>query len=184
MEERAAGRPSARVKIVLNSGEFEIEGSEDFVNSYADTITSLSEVLKRPVTAVGEAEGKESNLSSGKQFAIFEPDAPAPPESVSPTPTPALASPDSFGELYYKVPKSTSKTDIVLLASYFVQSHNGEGTFTTREVNKLLRDHGIDLTNPAHFNKLNQDYKKVFKMRQGQYKVSEEGVEHLRGILR
>lgn len=168
----------ARVKIVLNGGAFEIEGSEDFVNSYAATIASLSDILKNPTYHQDVTEGKESNLNAGKQFAIFEPEVSSQNDNIP------LASPDSFGELYYKVPKSTSKTDIVLLASYFVQSHNGEGTFTTREVNKLLRDHGIDLTNTAHFNKLNQDYKKVFKMRQGQYKVSEEGVEHLRGILR
>ena len=170
-------KQSARVKIVVNGGEFEIEGSEDFVNSYADTIASLSDILKNPVPHEA-TEGKESNLNPGKQFTIFEPDISSSNDNVP------LASPDSFGELYYKVPKSTSKTDIVLLASYFVQSHNGEGTFTTREVNKLLRDHGIDMTNTAHFNKLNQDYKKVFKMRQGQYKVSEEGVEHLKTILR
>ena len=170
----------ARVKITVNGGAFEIEGSEEFINSYADTITSLSDLLKN-ASSPSETDGKESDLNPGKQFAISESEATPSVAEVVPTP---LASPDSFGELYYKVPKSTSKTDIVLLASYFVQSHNGEGTFTTREVNKLLRDHGIDLTNTAHFNKLNQDYKKVFKMRQGQYKVSEEGVEHLRGILR
>ncbi len=173
---------SARVKIVLPSGAFEIEGSEEFIKSYADTIAGLSEILKQPVAATFSSPGKESDQNPGKQFTMFDPDA-APPKE-NPNVPPALASPESFGELYYKVPKSTSKTDIVLLASYFVQSHNGEGTFTTREVNKLLRDHGIDLTNPAHFNKLNQDYKKVFKMRQGQYKVSEEGVDHLRSILR
>ena len=180
-------RPAARVKIELPGGTFELEGSEDFLNAYADTIEGLTELLKQPAPGADGAERKESDQSPGKQFTIFEPEAAASdhtPSPNAPPPPPPLASPDSFGELYYKVPKSTSKTDIVLLASYFVQSHNGEGTFTTREVNKLLRDHGIDLTNPAHFNKLNQDYKKVFKMRQGQYKVSEEGVEHLRGILR
>ncbi len=171
---------TARVKIVLPGGEFEVEGSEAFVNSYADTIASLSDILKNAPMHSSASESKESNLNSGKQFAIFDPEAPAPP----PPDAVPLASPDSFGELYYKAPKSTSKSDVVLLASFFVQSHNGEGTFTTREVNKLLRDHGIDMTNTAHFNKLNQDYKKVFKMRQGQYKVSEEGVEHLRSILR
>ena len=171
---------TARVKIVLHGGEFEIEGSEAFVSSYADTIASLSDLLKNAPPHPSATEGKESNLNPGKQFAIFDPEGPAPP---APEAAP-LASPDSFGELYYKAPKSTSKSDVVLLASFFVQSHNGEGTFTTREVNKLLRDHGIDMTNTAHFNKLNQDYKKVFKMRQGQYKVSEEGVEHLRSILR
>jgi hypothetical protein len=167
----------ARIRIAVNGGEFEIEGSEDFVNSYADTIKSFTKILEEaPSTAQAELEGP---ASTGKQFSIFD---------ASPDPMPRdqngkLAA-ASFGELYYKAPKSISKTDIVLLASYFVQSKNEEGTFTTQEVNKLLREHGIDLTNTSHFNKLNQDYKKVFKMRQGKYKVSEEGVDHLKTILR
>lgn len=166
----------ARIRIAVNGGEFEIEGSEDFINSYADTIKSFTKILKEaPSTAQVEQEGG----TAGKQFSIFD---------ASPDPMPRdqngkLAA-ASFGELYYKAPKSTSKTDIVLLASYFVQSKNDEGTFSTQEVNKLLREHGIDLTNTSHFNKLNQDYKKVFKMKQGKYKVSEEGVEHLKKILR
>jgi hypothetical protein len=166
----------ARIRIAVNGGEFEIEGSEDFINSYADTIKSFTKILKEaPSMAQIEQEGG----SAGKQFSIFD---------TSPDPMPRdqngkLAA-ASFGELYYKAPKSISKTDIVLLASYFVQSKNDEGTFSTQEVNKLLREHGIDLTNTSHFNKLNQDYKKVFKMKQGKYKVSEEGVEHLKTILR
>ena len=110
-------RQPARVKIVLNGGAFEIEGSEDFVNSYAATIASLSDILKNPAHHQEATGGKESNLNSGKQFTIFEPEVSSQDDNAP------LASPDSFGELYYKVPKSTSKTDIVLLASYFVQSH-------------------------------------------------------------
>ena len=167
----------ARIKITLPGGAFEIEGSESFINSYADTIENFTQMLK---DAPGR-EDKESEPSPGKQLGVFETSHSSHHDNTGNLP---MALPESFGELYYKAPKSISKTDIVLLASYFVQSHNGEGTFTTREVNKLLRDHGIDLTNTAHFNKLNQDYKKVFKMRQGQYKVSEEGVNHLKTILR
>lgn len=167
-----------RIRFALNGGEFEIEGSEAFVNTYAEDIKTFAEILKS--TSTGNKAEKDAP-PVGKQISIFEPD---------PEPTPAkptkdgLEIPASFGELYYKAPKSINKTDIVLLASYYIQSHNNENTFTTREVNKLLRDHGIDLTNTAHFNKLNQDYKKVFKMRQGQYKVSEEGVGHLKEIIR
>nr|WKN39348.1 hypothetical protein K4G66_11665 [Tunicatimonas sp. TK19036] len=168
-----------RIRIALNGGEFEIEGSEAFVNTYAEDIKTFTEILKS--SSAGDKTGKEAQ-PAGKQISIFEPDT-APTAPVKATKD-GLDIPASFGELYYKAPKSINKTDIVLLASYYIQSHNNENTFTTREVNKLLRDHGIDLTNTAHFNKLNQDYKKVFKMRQGQYKVSEEGVDHLKEILR
>ncbi len=168
----------ARIRIAVNGGEFEIEGTEDFVNSYGDTIKAFTKILKE-APALSQAEQDAVN-ASGRQFSIFE--APE-PKAVSHDPNVKL-SVASFGELYYKAPKSISKTDIVLLASYYIQSKNDEGTFTTQEVNKLLREHGIDLTNTSHFNKLNQDYKKVFKMRQGKYKVSEEGVDHLKTILR
>ena len=167
----------ARIRIAVNGGEFEIEGSEDFINSYADTIKSFTKILKEAPTAA-HAE-HEDGSTAGKQFSIFE----SAPDPMPRDQNGKLAA-ASFGELYYKAPKSISKTDIVLLASYFVQSQNDESIFSTQEVNKLLREHGIDLTNTSHFNKLNQDYKKVFKMKQGKYKVSEEGVEHLKTILR
>jgi hypothetical protein len=168
----------ARIRIAVNGGEFEIEGTEDFVNSYADTIKSFTKILREAPSAA-QVEQEAAN-PTGRQFSIFETPEPKP---TSNDPNGKLSA-ASFGELYYKAPKSISKTDIVLLASYFIQSKNDEGTFTTQEVNKLLREHGIDLTNTSHFNKLNQDYKKVFKMRQGKYKVSEEGVDHLKTILR
>jgi len=167
----------ARIRIAVNGGEFEIEGSEEFINTYADTIKSFTKILKEAPMA--NQSDQEQSDTAGKQFSIFEPT----PDPIPRDPNGKLSA-ASFGELYYKVPKSTSKTDIVLLASYFVQSNNEEGTFSTHEVNKLLREHGIDLTNTSHFNKLNQEYKKVFKMKQGKYKVSEEGVDHLKTILR
>jgi hypothetical protein len=164
-----------RIRLAWNNCEFEIEGSQKYVDTYSETIKAFTEILKNNP---GEQPAKDTP-PSGKQISIFEPQ----PTPIKTTPD-GLEIPASFGEFYHKAPKSINKTDIVLLASYFVQSQNNEQTFSTREVNKLLREHGIDLTNTAHFNKLNQDYRKVFKMRQGQYKVSEEGVDHLKDILR
>ena len=165
-----------RSRFAWNNSEFEIEGPQHYVDTYSETIKAFTEILK----ASGNGQVEKGSPVKGKQISIFEQPA-APVAKISPD---GLEVPSSFGEFYHRAPKSINKTDVVLLASYFVQSQNNEQTFTTREVNKLLRDHGIDLTNTAHFNRLNQDYKKVFKMRQGQYKVSEEGVKHLIEILR
>lgn len=169
----------ARIKITLNGGEFEIEGSETFVNSYAESIHNFVSILQKDAS---ETKKNNSRLSGpGEQFSIFDGTPTAPPQKQE---NGALNTMESFGEFYHRRPKNVSKTDIVLMASYFIQSKSDEGIFTTREVTKLLKDHGLDLSNPAHFIKLNQEYKKVFKMRQGQYKVSEEGIEHLKSILR
>ena len=167
-----------RIRLAWNNCEFELEGSQQYVDTYSETIKAFTDILK----ASGSGQAEKNTPSKGQQISIFEQSQPK--KATVRTNSDGLEIPSSFGELYYKAPKSINKTDIVLLASYFIQSQNNENTFTTREVNKLLRDHGIDLTNTAHFNKLNQDYKKVFKMRQGQYKVSEEGVKHLTEILR
>ena len=166
-----------RIRFAWNNGEFEIEGPQQYVDTYSETIKAFTEILK----SSANGQGEKDTPTKGKQISIFEQSTASPTANVNPD---GLEVPASFGEFYHRAPKSINKTDIVLLTGYFVQSQNNEHTFTTREVNKLLRDHGIDLTNTAHFNKLNQDYKKVFKMRQGQYKVSEEGVKHLTEILR
>ncbi|MEM9829383.1 MAG: hypothetical protein AAF944_02030 [Bacteroidota bacterium] len=167
-----------RIRLAWNNCEFEVEGPQQYVDTYSETIKAFTDILK----ASGSGQTEKNPPAKGQQISIFEQ---SPPKTTAVKTNPdGLEVPSSFGEFYHRAPKSINKTDIVLLASYFVQSQNNEQTFTTREVNKLLRDHGIDLTNTAHFNKLNQDYKKVFKMRQGQYKVSEEGVKHLTEILR
>lgn len=165
----------------MNGGEFEIEGSEEFVNSYAESIKSFVSILQK-----GASQPKNNEVqrpTAGEQFSIFDapPSIATPPKQES---NGAMTTMESFGEFYHRRPKNVSKTDIVLMASYYIQSKSDDGVFTTREVTKLLKDHGLDLSNPAHFIKLNQEYKKVFKMRQGQYKVSEEGIEHLKSILR
>ncbi len=171
----------ARVKITLNTGEFEVEGSEDFVNSYSEEIKSFLSLLEKSTARpVQEASAPRSMMAT--QGDLFDA-APAQPTTRQDSNV-AFNDMESFGEFYHRRPKNVSKTDIVLMASYYIQTKNEEGVFTTREVTKLLKDHGLDLSNPAHFIKLNQEYKKVFKMRQGQYKVSEEGVNHLKSILR
>lgn len=170
----------ARIKITMTGGEFEIEGSEEFVNSYAESIKSFVSILQK-----GASQLKKNDIqrpTTGEQFSIFDAAPATPPLKQENNGT--LNTMESFGEFYHRRPKNVSKTDIVLMASYYIQSKNDDGVFTTREVTKLLKDHGLDLSNPAHFIKLNQEYKKVFKMRQGQYKVSEEGIEHLKSILR
>ncbi len=168
----------------MHGGEFEIEGSEEFVNSYEESIKSFVTILQKGASEAPARKADTPRSATGEQFSIFEA-SPLPATAALPKQENGSMSPgESFGEFYHRRPKNVSKTDIVLMASYFIQSKNDDGVFTTREVTKLLKDHGLDLSNPAHFIKLNQEYKKVFKMRQGHYKVSEEGTEHLKSILR
>lgn len=173
----------ARVKITLSSGEFEVEGSEEFVNSYSEEIRSFLSLLEKG-SANPVQEAPVQRPIAATQGDLFDTTPTQPVARQDSNSNSAFNGMESFGEFYHRRPKNVSKTDIVLMASYYIQSKNEEGIFTTREVTKLLKDHGLDLSNPAHFIKLNQEYKKVFKMRQGQYKVSEEGTEHLKSILR
>lgn len=173
----------ARVKITLNYGEFEVEGSEDFVNSYTEEIKHFLTLLEKGSSGHVQ-EAPLQRTATPTQGTLFDNIPSAPPLARQDNNQGSFNGMESFGEFYHRRPKNVSKTDIVLMASYYIQSKSDEGIFTTREVTKLLKDHGLDLSNPAHFIKLNQEYKKVFKMRQGQYKVSEEGVDHLKSILR
>ncbi|MEM8969331.1 MAG: hypothetical protein AAGE93_23135 [Bacteroidota bacterium] len=158
-----------RLRITWNAYEVDIEGPQQFIESCSDTVKALADILV--VLGSGQAEKPPSTSE------------PSHPKMAMVKTSPVTRhTPSSFGDWYYKVPKTATKTDIVLLASYFIQLQNTLGIFTTGEVNKLLREVDLELKNVAHFIKLNQDYRKVVKIRQGQFKVNEEGIRHLQDL--
>lgn len=158
-----------RLKINLSEGEFEVEGSEAFVNRYVERIDALFERLKNGEPA--------------------EPAAP-PAESAAPVLdiglSPALAKngsvPAHIGEWLEHMPRSATDVDRMLLAGYFAQLRSGDQSFGTGEANTLLTDQGIKVGNPSQCVKQNLVAKRVFKhMRR--YRVSQTGLDQLRQLL-
>ena len=172
---------NTRIKININTGEFEVEGSEDFVNTQ---ISALPEILKKlsgslpklPVTpaqtqTAGEAKIEPTGIATSKQQ------------------TDALNTlPDNFGEWYNKFPKKITQSDLVLIAGYFQQKGIAtDSAFETSEVNDLLKVQGIKVANAAVSLKSLQDSKYVIIIEKrgklNRFRISPDGESHIRELL-
>lgn len=149
----------ARLRINLAQREFEVEGSEAFVQTYAARFEALLEQIDQELEPT--------------------------PEPATPLQGVAVAgppSPRSFGELFHHLPRAASDVDRILVAGHYVQARSTDRSFSTGEANALLTEQGVKLGNPSQCVKQNLIAKRVFK-HQGRYRVSQTGADHLRQIL-
>lgn len=161
----------AKIRINLSSREVEIEGSEDFVSKYDETINSFLEKIyldddnknQSKVNSEVEYDKAETNTSEEVDDSEIDDDT-------------------SFGELYNKLPNSAKDVDKMLLAGYFVQLSSEDKIFSTRLASGLLLEQGVKLTNPSASMKSNMSTKKVFKHK-GQYRISETGISYIKGLI-
>jgi hypothetical protein len=150
----------ARLRINLSQREFEVEGSEDFVNAYVARF--------------------EDWLAQLDQTA--EP-APRPAPGARPEPVPRqIGAAQTFGELLHRLPRAASDVDRVLLAGYFSYLRSPDKSFSTGDANTLLTEQGIKVGNPSQSVRQNLLAKRVFK-HQGRYRVSQTGIDYLRQLL-
>ncbi len=148
-----------RLRVNLAQSEFEVEGSEAFVRSYAERFDALLDRLgsAQPVEPTGN---------------------PAPLPSA-----PALPVTDrSLGELLHHLPRSATDVDRMLLAGHFAQSRFADASFSTGEANTLLTEQGVKIGNPSQSVKQNLVAKRVFR-HQRRYRVSQIGIDYLVQLL-
>ena len=148
-----------RLRINLTPRDFEVEGSEEFVRSFADRIQELLDQL----------------------------DVPPPPPAASAR-EPSAADPGStdlgtFGEFLLRLPSSATDVDKMLAAGFYVQAGSADDAFTTADANRRLTEQGIKLGNPSQCVKQSLLAKRVFLLSKGRYRVSQQGRAHLRQLL-
>ncbi len=158
----------ARLKINLFQGEFEVEGSEAFVQRYAERIDDLFSRLHQ-----GERGEGPVTLS-----AVAAPSASLSEVNGQST----IDAPGHIGEWLEHLPRSSTDVDRMLLAGYFAQLRSGDQSFGTGEANTLLTDQGIKVGNPSQCVKQNLVAKRVFR-HQRRYRVSQTGLDQLRQLL-
>ena len=156
-----------RLKINLSQGEFEVEGSEAFVERYVQRIDALF---------------------AGLENARIE-TQPTPPANEAGTASPArpangaaVTAPDHLGEWLEHMPRSATDVDRMLLSGYFAQLRSADRCFGTGEANDLLIDQGIKVGNPSQCVKQNLIARRVFKQHR-RYRVSQTGLDQLRQLL-
>lgn len=170
---------NARIRINLSTLELEVEGTEAFVSSHAEKIEEFLELLKKrsnetPVvlsTTNGTLADHESQEEEQQEETIQQKSALGPV-------------PETFGEFYLRAAKNINDIDKVLLGGYFIQHKNDKNIFSTREVSAVLKENGIYLKNPSHSIKLNLDARRIFAVKKGCFRVSEDGLERLSSVVR
>lgn len=170
---------NARIRINLSTLELEVEGTEEFVNTHADKINEFLELLKKksnetPVVLSGQNGAMDKTVAADQGY---EEEEVQQKSALGPVP-------ETFGEFYLRAAKNINDIDKVLLGGYFIQHKNDKNIFSTREVSAVLKENGIYLKNPSHSIKLNLDARRIFSVKKGCFRVSEEGLERLSSVVR
>jgi hypothetical protein len=150
-----------RLRINLSQREFEVEGSEAFVEGYAQRFDAWLGRLDHSVEAPQAA--------------------PAPRVARAPARAGASGA-ETFGELLQRLPRAASDVDRMLAAGYFGHMRSADKSFSTGEANALLTEQGVKVGNPSQCVRQNLAAKRVFK-HLGRYRVSQTGLDHLRQML-
>jgi hypothetical protein len=171
---------TAKINMKIGEIEISIEGPSDFVSKQYDKVESHLSTYKELSETVKKSQPKEPVSPTKKTVEKPEPESKDSTASTS-------ALPESFGEWLNIIPKGTSETDKALLAGYHVQLNSAEGYYRSRQVSKLLKDHGIKLSNPSRFVKLNAENKRSFQHSKNgsetNYKLSRDGEAYAKGLL-
>jgi hypothetical protein len=154
----------ARVRISLSAGDLEVEGTEDFVRQYADSIRTL----------IGRLEELPIQSPSAQPEAVGG--------STPATATASAAEQREFGEVLHSLPSNASGSDRILVAGSYAQLASGDNTFSTGEANQLLLGQGVKLSNASQALKNSIAAKRVFKVGK-RYRVSKTGEEHLKSLI-
>lgn len=163
---------SAVFRINVQSGEIELQGSEEFVERQ---IQHLQDILDLVAEFVDEQQDENGSIP-----------ATALVEDISASATMDNDVPESFLEWFYEFPKGVSEQDKALITGYFLQHNSTENRFLSSQVPKLLRENGIPIKNSnIHLQRLAKKRLVIPVGRRGKstfYRVTQEGQEYLRKI--
>jgi hypothetical protein len=163
-----------RFRINLNAGEIEFGGSEAFVREMMGRVDEFVTLLNVEQSHLEETEPSQP---MGARTSRKAPLAEA--EKVG-----ELHLPESFGEFLLQFPKDLTDHDKALIAGYFIQSRSQENQFATAEVNELLIEHGLKLSNASTSVRRNMgDKRRIFIIGQNTFRVARDGVEHLKSLV-
>lgn len=168
---------TTKARINFKTGEIELEGSEQFVQSQLANLEPIAEIMALLTSAGAAAEQEEET----EEVAEEEKEA-ASAESKG------LVVPSTFGEWFHKFKDDLSDEDKSIITSFYVQNESPDNDFKTSQVNKSLKDHGIKLANPSETLKRLSTKKLLFQTRKvgklRYMRVSADGIKHLKSLLR
>jgi hypothetical protein len=162
---------SAKINLKIGQVEISIEGPPDFVSAQYDKVEAHLKTYSEMSTKIVQSDEDEGNQNNGNSSRVSD-------ETL----------PETFGEWLNKIPNQTSDTQKAILAGYYVQKSSEDNSFRARDVNKILKDHSLKLSNSSVFLKNAADSKKLFQVsktgKEPHYRVSRETEDTLVKLLK
>lgn len=169
----------SKIKINIETGEIEIEGSQQFIEQQLDNLENIIEIISNV---------KNNNLN--EEFdELIEEKKQEEDEKISNVGEQSLEVTDTFGEWFHKFNDDLTEDDYALIAAYFVQKKESKkDEFKTSQITSKLKEHGIKLSNTSRSLKSLRDKKLAFQTRRDGglilYRVSADGIKYLKSLLR
>ncbi|MBS3771982.1 MAG: hypothetical protein V5A59_10750 [Bacteroidales bacterium] len=167
----------ARIHLKVGEIEFSIEGSPEYVKKqYNQMAKDLN--LKEKLAA---SEQKEEPITKkAAQTAKTGESAPKKDTKES--------TKDDFGEWLSRLPQGLKNRDKIMVAGYFNQLRSKDHVFRVRDINNILKDHGINITNPSslinNVVKSQNILRQVSRQgRQKYFQLTKEGEKYIRDLL-
>jgi len=167
---------AAKINLKVGQIEISIEGPSNFVSMQYDKVEAH---LKTYLEISAKISVDVVDVDS------FDEENPDPQIKTNNSNSSSL--PVSFGEWLNNIAKGTSDTSKAILAGYFTQLSSSSKNFRARDVSKLLKEHGIKLSNPSTFLKAAVNSKKIFQVSktgsEAHYKLSREAEDEMKQLI-
>lgn len=169
---------TSKINLKIGQIEISIEGPSEFVSQQYDKVEAhlktYSEIsTKLPSNANTDLNDSMTNGNSTNNVANNGEDL--------------TGLPESFGEWLNKIAKGTSDTSKAILAGYYTQTTSASKNFRVRDISKILKEHGIKLSNASTFIKNAVKNKKVFQVSktgsEAHYKLTREAEDEMKILL-
>lgn len=145
---------NAKIKINLSTGEIEISGSENFVNSHLENLQNI-------ISSIPDFASSDSNYNQTKNEPVVDVNNHNNQERGNSK----AEITDIYGEWFHSFQEDLNDLDKCLITAYFIQKQSDENEFKTREVTDLLKEHGIVLSNTSASITRLKDKKLIFQTR-------------------
>lgn len=169
---------TSKINLKIGQIEISIEGPSEFVSQQYDKVEAHLKTYSDISTNLPQQTRNSASEST--------------PNDNSSNSSPQKGSdltnlPETFGEWLNKIDKGTNDTSKAILAGYYVQTTSASKNFRVREISKILKEHGIKLSNASTFIQNAVKNKKVFQVSktgsEAHFKLTREAEDEMKTLL-